>query len=196
MNRVLLQLERAILYYGIPHLNEEEHVKADQNILTIISRLEQEFVLRHGGKEILLLTRKSFRLSYGQLCNLFDQLYRYKHKQADKTILKYYQFLVHVEATYSKDMDPQASLTQFHLHTLKTEIMGQFPTLKTALVEKDVSEYFLLEIQHVLEDQFHAPGQNLSYDQQLFFIKLLQALKYIAYGTGIVIIVSYCWITL
>lgn len=183
MNRVLLKLERAILYYGIPHLNEEEHVKADQNLLAIIFQLEQEFVFRHGNKEILLLTRKSFRLFYRQLCNLLDELYRYKHKQADETILKYYQFLAHIETSYSKDMDPQASLTQFHLHVLKTEMMEQFPALKATLIEKDVSECFLIEIQHVLEDQFRAPGRNLSYEQQLFFIKLLRVLRHIAHDT-------------
>lgn len=181
MNRVLLNLDKAIQYYGIPHLNENEHVKADENLLSALFDLESN--LLYDSKKKPIIARKSFRLFYSQLCCLFEQLFQYKNEQTDETILKYHQLLMSFEDSYRQHMDPQASLSKFRFKVLKVATMEQFPSLKATLLEKDVSECFLLEIQYALEEQFNAPDRNLNYGQYLFFTKLMRVLKHIAHDT-------------
>lgn len=181
MNRVLLKLDKAIRYYGIPHLNEDEHVKADKNLLYALSELKSNLLYSIGEKPVM--ARKSFRLFYSQLSNLFELLYVYKNEQADETIFRYHQLLVSFEDSYRQHMDPQASLSKFQFKVLKVATMEQFPSLKATLLEKDVSECFLLEIQYALEEQFSAPDYKLNYGQYLFFTKLVRVLKHIAHDT-------------
>lgn len=77
MIRVLLKLDRAIRYYGIPHLNQEERSKTDEELLSVLSDLELESKPLYLSNERPEVTPKSFRLFYSQFRRrkLYNQLF-------------------------------------------------------------------------------------------------------------------------
>lgn len=78
MIRVLLKLDRAIRYYGILHLNQEECAKADEELLSLLSDLELENNPLYLSNSRPDITPYSFYLFYSQFRRrkLYNQLFK------------------------------------------------------------------------------------------------------------------------
>ncbi|MCS3557662.1 MULTISPECIES: hypothetical protein [unclassified Sphingobacterium] len=180
MIRVLINLGEAIAVYGILHQNKEEDEQTQKALLDALKEIEinsNHMYTRYGNHK---MAQKSFRIFYSQLRLLFNIIYRKKNQQVDSVILKFHELFQTYEDIYSHDMDLEEPLTHYQHHLLKVEIMGEFPTLKDALIKKGIGQYLLLEIQSAIESYLIDNKIKVCYYHYLFFNKLLQSLTYIA----------------
>lgn len=180
MISVLTNLREAISAYGIPHLNQDEDEQIEQALLAELAEIENNSHLRYFNHDNREMVQESFRTFYSQLRRMFNIIYRKKNQQVDLIILKFHELFKTYEDIYSQDMDLEESLTDYQYQLLKAAVMGKFPALKEALLQKKIWIHLLSEIQSAIDNHFNNSISKICYYHYLFFTKLLQSLSHIA----------------